>query len=62
MSCYREPSLEEILSDPIIKAVINADGVDTRDLNAMLRRVAHKRQSAQARATELNTPRSGAPT
>jgi hypothetical protein len=62
MSCYREPSLEEILSDPIIKAVINADGVDARDLNAMLRRVAHKRQSAQARATESNTPRSGAPT
>ncbi len=28
MKCWREPSLEDILSDPITQAVISADGVD----------------------------------
>ena len=45
--CWREPSLEDILSDPITQAVISADGVDTGELDAMLRQVAHKRRSAQ---------------
>jgi hypothetical protein len=53
MSCCREPSLQEILSDPIIEAVISADGVDVRDLNEMLRQVAHKRQSAAMYVTDL---------
>jgi hypothetical protein len=34
-----EPTLEDILSDPIIKAVMSADGVDPRELAAMLREV-----------------------
>jgi hypothetical protein len=46
MTCFREPSLEDILSDPIIKAVIDADGVDAGELDAMLRCVARKRESA----------------
>jgi hypothetical protein len=46
MKCWREPSLEDILSDPITQAVISADGVDANELDAMLRRVAHKRRSA----------------
>ena len=46
MKCWREPSLEDILSDPITQAVISADGVDTGELNAMLRQVAQKRRSA----------------
>ena len=33
-SQYREPRLEEMLSDPIIKAVMEADGVDPRALEA----------------------------
>jgi|GEM_PF-1028959 hypothetical protein len=40
MKCWREPSLEDILSDPITQAVISADGVDTGELDALLRRVA----------------------
>jgi hypothetical protein len=28
MKCYRELSLEDMLADPIIQAVIDADGVD----------------------------------
>ena len=50
MKCRREPSLEDILSDPITQAVIRADGVDTGELDAMLRQVAHKRRSAQRSA------------
>jgi len=46
MKCWREPSLEDILSDPITQAVISADGVDANELDAMLRRVEHKRRSA----------------
>jgi hypothetical protein len=50
MKCWREPSLEDILSDPITQAVISADGVDTGELDAMLRGVVQKRRSAE-RAT-----------
>jgi hypothetical protein len=46
MNCWREPSLEDILSDPLTQAVISADGVDANELDAMLRRVASKRRSA----------------
>ena len=47
MKCWREPSLEDILSDPITQAVISADGVNTGELDAMLRWVAQKRRSAE---------------
>jgi hypothetical protein len=50
MKCWREPSLEDILSDLIIQAVISADGVDIGELDAMLRQVAHKRRSARRAA------------
>jgi len=46
MRACREPSLHDILSDPITQAVISADGVDTGELEAMLRQVAQKRRSA----------------
>jgi hypothetical protein len=36
---YREPSLEEMLSDPIVRAMMDADGVDPHELKAMLREV-----------------------
>ena len=35
--CHREPTLEEILSDSITKAVMEADGVDPQELAAALR-------------------------
>jgi hypothetical protein len=39
--CHRgEASLEEIVSDPIVQAVMEADGVNPHELDAMLRRVA----------------------
>ena len=48
MTYCREPSLEDILSDPIIRAVIDADGVDANELDAMLRQVARKRRARSA--------------
>ena len=46
MRACREPYLQDIISDPITQAVISADGVDTGELDAMLRQVAQKRRSA----------------
>ena len=37
--CHREPTLDEILSDSITKAVMEADGVDPQELAAALRQV-----------------------
>jgi len=51
MKCYRELSLEDMLADPIIQAVIDADGVDANELDAMLRGVAHERRSAERMAS-----------
>ena len=36
----REPRLEEMLADPLVKAVMKADIVDPRELEAELRRTA----------------------
>jgi hypothetical protein len=36
----REPRLEEMLADSIIQAVMEADGVDSRELEAELRQTA----------------------
>ena len=46
--CHREPTLNEILSDAVIRAVMDADGVNRHDLEVMLRRVA---QACQDRST-----------
>jgi hypothetical protein len=41
MICYpRDPSLSEALNDPLVRAVMAADGVDARQLAAELREVA----------------------
>ena len=37
--CHREPTLKDILSDSIIRAVMDADGVDPHELEMMLTRV-----------------------
>ena len=55
MKCWREPSLEDILSDPITQAVISADGVDTGELDALLRRVAAQRWDGVLRAKRRGT-------
>jgi hypothetical protein len=35
--CHREPTLDEMLSDSIVRAVMEADGVDPQELAATLR-------------------------
>jgi len=37
---YREPSLKEILADPIVRALMEADGVDPEGVAALLRSLA----------------------
>jgi hypothetical protein len=39
---HYEPTLGEILSDPATRALMRADGVKRRDLEAMLDEIAHK--------------------
>jgi hypothetical protein len=41
----REPTLKEILSDPIVTALMRADGVDPLELEAMLTRINRKPKS-----------------
>lgn len=44
LSCHEELTLSDALSDPLIQAVMAADGVDARELEAMLSDVARRRQ------------------
>ena len=39
---HREPTLDEILSDSIVKALMEADKIDPRELAATLRQVGRK--------------------
>ena len=43
---FREPTLAEILSEPIIKAVMRADCVDPEELNAMLSKIAREARNS----------------
>ncbi len=48
MNCYRrEPTLKDLLSDPIIEAVMEADGVDRYELETMLKEVGGKLDAAR---------------
>ena len=43
---FREPTLKEILASPITRAVMAADGVDPRDVEAMVRGIVQARRAA----------------
>ena len=45
--CHREPTLNGILSDPVVRAVMEADGVNRHELEVMLRRVAQRLRIAR---------------
>jgi hypothetical protein len=45
--CHREPTLNGILSDSIVRAVMEADSVNPHELEAMLRRVAQRLRIAR---------------
>jgi hypothetical protein len=40
--CDREPTLDEILSDSIVRAMMEADGIDPQELAATLRQAVRK--------------------
>lgn len=46
--CHDEPTLDDMLNDPLIGAVMRADGVDPDELGAKLARVAEERDEAVA--------------
>jgi hypothetical protein len=46
-----EPTLQDILSDSIVKAVTKADGADPHQLAAMLKEVGRKWTGAHARSS-----------
>ncbi len=45
--CHREPTLKDILSDSIVRDVMEADGVDPHELAAMLRDMAGSLSAAR---------------
>jgi hypothetical protein len=52
--CHREPTLKDMLSDSIIRAVMEADGVDPHELEATLAQISSSR-SRRARWSEPST-------
>jgi hypothetical protein len=46
--CHDELTLDDMLNDPLINAVMRADGVDPDELGAELARVAEQRDDATA--------------
>jgi len=46
-TCFRDPTLAELLNDPLTRAVMRADGVNPRDLEASLRDLAARRANSE---------------
>jgi hypothetical protein len=46
---HREPRLEDMLADSIVKAVMEADGVDPRELETLFRQIATHLRASKAR-------------
>jgi hypothetical protein len=42
---HPEPSIEEMLAEPIIRALMTADGIRTDELEALLRSIAKRLQA-----------------
>jgi hypothetical protein len=47
-----EPSIKEILADPIIRALMTADGVQADELTALLHSVAKRLQAGNCKDTK----------
>ena len=50
--CFSEPTLDEVLSDPLVQEVMASDGVDRVELEASLNEIAgdiRRRRSARER-------------
>ena len=46
--CYDELTLDELLADPVIGAMMRADGVDPEELGVELARFAEDREQVEA--------------
>ena len=46
---HREPRFEDMLTDSIVKAVMEADGVDPRELETLFRQIAAHLRAIKAR-------------
>jgi hypothetical protein len=53
---YREPTLSEILSDSIVKAVMEADGIDPQELAERLRQAGRKLIRRERRRASRSIP------
>jgi hypothetical protein len=51
MSERQEPSIEEMLADPIVRALMSADGVDPDELKARLNAI---KQAVELRASQIS--------
>jgi len=43
LTCHRDPTLTDLLNDPITQAVMRADGVDPKELESLFHDVARRR-------------------
>jgi hypothetical protein len=53
----REATLKEIFSDPIVRALMDADGVNPNELEAMLRRVTRRLRIARRGGEDVEADR-----
>jgi hypothetical protein len=53
--CYREPTVTEALADPLIRMVMEADGVDVDELDAELTRTAAELSRRRVRSVAAET-------
>jgi hypothetical protein len=49
LRCYRDQTVAEILSDSVTRMVMDADGIDATELEAMLRLVAQNSPAVSRR-------------
>jgi len=61
MRACREPSIEEMLADPIVRDLMAADGIDPNELKALLRSVAECRRGSVPPRQTTNSPPLSAP-
>src|SRR5262249_58278526 len=57
MNCHCEPTLNGILSDPIVRAVMEADCVNPLELEEMLRQVAQRLRNPSGQHQEAISDR-----
>ena len=55
----RQSSIEDMLADPIVRALMAADGVRADDVRALIRSVAERRRAGNAVPTPTRPPGAG---